>query len=147
MKTYLYPEKKDWVNILKRPTQEKANLESIVASVFNDIKADGDKALKAYTQKFDGATLDSLFVSKSELKNAGSLISTELKDAIDNAARNIKTFHETQISKEERVITQPGVECWRKTTAIDKVGLYIPGGTAPLFSTVLMLAIPANIPG
>ncbi len=147
MKTYLYPEKKDWEDILKRPTQEKANLESIVASVFNDIKADGDKALKAYTLKFDGATLDSLIVSESELKNAGSLISTELKDAIDNAARNIKTFHETQISKEERVITQPGVECWRKTTAIDKVGLYIPGGTAPLFSTVLMLAIPANIAG
>ena len=147
MKTYLYPEKKDWEEILKRPTQEKANLESIVNSVFNDIKIDGDKALKAYTKKFDGASLDSLFVSELELKNSASLISSKLKSAIDNAARNIKTFHKTQISNEKRVITQPGVECWRKTTAIEKVGLYIPGGTAPLFSTVLMLAIPAIIAG
>ena len=147
MKTYLYPEKKDWEGILKRPTQKKANLELIVTSVFNDIKTDGDKALKEYTKKFDGASLDSLFVSELELKNSTGLISSKLKSAIDNAARNIKTFHETQISKEERVITQPGVECWRKTTAIDKVGLYIPGGTAPLFSTVLMLAIPAIIAG
>ena len=147
MKTYLYPEKKDWEEILKRPTQEKANLESIVNSVFNDIKIDGDKALKAYTKKFDGASLDSLFVSELELKNSASLISSKLKSAIDNTARNIKTFHKTQISNEKRVITQPGVECWRKTTAIEKVGLYIPGGTAPLFSTVLMLAIPAIIAG
>lgn len=147
MKTYLYPEKKDWEEILRRPTQEKANLESIVNSVFNDIKTDGDKALKAYTKKFDGASLDSLFVSELELKNSASLISSKLKSAIDNAARNIKTFHKTQISNEKRVITQPGVECWRKTTAIEKVGLYIPGGTAPLFSTVLMLAIPAIIAG
>jgi len=147
MKTYLYPEKKDWEEILKRPTQEKANLESIVNSVFNDIKIDGDKALKAYTKKFDGASLDSLFVSELELKNSASLISSKLKSAIDNAARNIKTFHKTQIINEKRVITQPGVECWRKTTAIEKVGLYIPGGTAPLFSTVLMLAIPAIIAG
>tara|TARA_B100000795_G_scaffold269806_1_gene260488 strand:+ start:9766 stop:11052 length:1287 start_codon:yes stop_codon:yes gene_type:complete len=147
MKTYLYPAKKDWEVILKRPTQEKANLETIVSSIFNAIKADGDLALKTYTKKFDGADLDSLFVSESELKNSASLISSELKAAIDNAARNIKTFHETQISKEERVTTQPGVECWRKTTPIEKVGLYIPGGSAPLFSTVLMLAIPANIAG
>lgn len=147
MKTFKYPAESEWKEILKRPTQEKANLESIVDSVFTSIQQNGDQALKEYTQKFDGATLETLRVSKNEFSKAEQLISNELKSAIDNAAKNIYAFHKAQESKEEKVITQPGVECWRKTTPIEKVGLYIPGGSAPLFSTVLMLAIPANIAG
>lgn len=147
MEFFKYPDRKDWANILKRPTQEKANLEAIVAEVFNEIKTKGDVALKEYTAKFDGVELDELLVSKEELEEAIAVVPNELKAAIDNAAQNIFNFHKVQESKEERVETQPGVECWRKTTPIEKVGLYIPGGSAPLFSTVLMLAIPAKIAG
>jgi histidinol dehydrogenase len=147
MKTFKYPAKAEWKSILERPTQEKANLEAIVDGVFQDIKQDGDKALLAYTEKFDGAQLTDLLVSEQELEASSNLISNELKAAIDNAAHNIHAFHKAQETTEEKVITQPGVECWRKTTPIDKVGLYIPGGSAPLFSTVLMLAIPAQIAG
>lgn len=146
-RTIKYPQKETWSEILKRPTQEKANLESIVSGVFEEIKTKGDKALKDFTAKFDGANLDSLQVSDAEFAEATSNTPQELKDAIDNAARNIEVFHKAQIAQEERVETQAGVECWRKVTAIEKVGLYIPGGTAPLFSTVLMLAIPAKIAG
>ena len=147
MKTVKLPSKSEWSEILKRPTQEKANLEAIVSSVFNEIKANGDEALKTFTKKFDGADLETLLVSDEEFKTALEKTPIELKNAIDNAARNIETFHKAQIAEEERVETQAGVECWRKVTPIEKVGLYIPGGTAPLFSTVLMLAIPAKIAG
>lgn len=147
MKTIKYPQKNDWSEILKRPTQEKANLEAIVSGVFEDIKTKGDQALKDFTSKFDGANLDSLQVTDAEFAQAKTETPQELKDAIDNAARNIEVFHKAQVANEERVETQAGVECWRKVTPIEKVGLYIPGGTAPLFSTVLMLAIPAKIAG
>mgnify|MGYP001254381768 CR=1 FL=1 len=147
MKTVKLPSKSDWSEILKRPTQEKANLEAIVSGVFDEIKANGDEALKTFTKKFDGADLNNLLVSDEEFKAAVEETPIELKNAIDNAARNIETFHKAQIAEEERVETQTGVECWRKVTPIEKVGLYIPGGTAPLFSTVLMLAIPAKIAG
>jgi len=147
VKTVKLPSKSDWSEILKRPTQEKANLEAIVSGVFDEIKANGDEALKTFTKKFDGADLDTLLVSDEEFKAAVEETPIELKNAIDNAARNIETFHKAQIAEEERVETQAGVECWRKVTPIEKVGLYIPGGTAPLFSTVLMLAIPAKIAG
>ena len=147
MKTVKLPSKSDWSEILKRPTQEKANLEAIVSGVFDEIKANGDEALKTFTKKFDGADLNNLLVSDEEFKAALEETPIELKNAIDNAARNIETFHKAQIAEEERVETQAGVECWRKVTPIEKVGLYIPGGTAPLFSTVLMLAIPAKIAG
>jgi histidinol dehydrogenase len=147
VKTVKLPSKSEWSEILKRPTQEKANLEAIVSSVFNEIKANGDEALKTFTKKFDGADLETLLVSDEEFKTALEKTPIELKNAIDNAARNIETFHKAQIAEEERVETQAGVECWRKVTPIEKVGLYIPGGTAPLFSTVLMLAIPAKIAG
>lgn len=146
-KTIKYPEREQWAEILKRPTQEKANLESIVSGVFEAIKTNGDQALKEFTAKFDGAHLEQLQVSKAELAAASKDTPLELKNAIDHAARNIEAFHKAQVAKEEHVITQPGVECWRKVTPIEKVGLYIPGGTAPLFSTVLMLAIPAKIAG
>jgi len=147
VKTVKLPSKSDWSEILKRPTQEKANLEAIVSGVFDEIKANGDEALKTFTKKFDGADLNNLLVSDEEFKAAVEETPIELKNAIDNAARNIETFHKAQIAEEERVETQTGVECWRKVTPIEKVGLYIPGGTAPLFSTVLMLAIPAKIAG
>ena len=146
-KTSKYPEREQWDEILKRPTQEKANLESIVSGVFEAIKTNGDQALKEFTAKFDGAHLEQLQVTKAELAAAAKDTPLELKNAIDHAARNIEAFHKAQVAKEEHVITQPGVECWRKVTPIEKVGLYIPGGTAPLFSTVLMLAIPAKIAG
>lgn len=147
MKTIKHPKRDTWEDILKRPSQKKANLETIVTDVFNEIKKDGDKALKKFTKKFDGVTLEHLQVSQEELKEAESLVSSELKNAIENAIRNIFNFHKAQEAKEEKVETQPGVECWRKVTPIEKVGLYIPGGTAPLFSTVLMLGIPAKIAG
>lgn len=147
MKTIKYPNKETWEVILKRPNQKKANLESTVTDVFNEIKLKGDKALKEFTKKFDGVELDYLQVSQAEFKEAEANVSLKLKNAIDNAIRNIFNFHKAQESEEKRVETQPGVECWRKVTPIDKVGLYIPGGTAPLFSTVLMLAIPAKIAG
>ena len=147
MKTIKHPNKEIWQDILKRPRQKKANLENIVTDVFNEIKKRGDKALKDFTKKFDGAELEHLHVSQQELKEAEAIVSPELKNAIDNAIRNIFNFHKAQEAKEEKVETQPGVECWRKVTPIEKVGLYIPGGTAPLFSTVLMLGIPAKIAG
>ncbi len=147
MKTIKYPDRKSWEKLLKRPTQKKANLEALVNDVFNEIKTNGDKALIELTKKFDGADLINIQVSKQEIKEAESSTQSELKDAIDNAIRNIFNFHKAQEAVEERVETQPGVECWRKVTPIEKVGLYIPGGTAPLFSTVLMLAIPAKIAG
>ncbi len=147
MKTIKHPNKETWQDILKRPRQKKANLENIVTDVFNEIKKRGDKALKDFTKKFDGAELEHLHVSQQELKEAEAKVSPELKNAIDNAIRNIFNFHKAQEAKEEKVETQPGVECWRKVTPIEKVGLYIPGGTAPLFSTVLMLGIPAKIAG
>ncbi len=147
MKTIKHPKRDVWEDILKRPSQKKANLETIVTDVFNEIKKRGDEALKEFTKKFDGVELEHLQVSQEELKEAESLVSSELKNAIDNAIRNIFNFHKAQEATEEKVETQPGVECWRKVTPIEKVGLYIPGGTAPLFSTVLMLAIPAKIAG
>lgn len=147
MKVIEFPSKSDWSTILKRPTQEKGNLESIVADVFKEIKTKGDAALKNFTKKFDGAELTNLMVSQSEIDAAIKSTPEDLKKAIDNAAKNIKIFHEAQVASEEKVETQNGVECWRKVTPIEKVGLYIPGGSAPLFSTVLMLAIPAKIAG
>jgi len=147
MKTIKYPSRENWEELLKRPVQKKANLEAIVTDVFNAVKENGDSALKDFTKKFDGANLEHIQVSTEELKEAEASTPSELKNAIDNAIRNIFNFHKAQEAQEERVETQPGVECWRKVTPIEKVGLYIPGGTAPLFSTVLMLAIPAKIAG
>ncbi len=147
MKTIKYPSKENWEELLKRPVQKKTNLEAIVTDVFNEVRKNGDNALKDFTKKFDGASLDHIQVSTQEIKEAEASTPSELKNAIDGAIRNIFNFHKAQEAKEERVETQPGVECWRKITPIEKVGLYIPGGTAPLFSTVLMLAIPAKIAG
>lgn len=147
MKVVEYPDKKNWKEILKRPTLDSASLEKKVSSVLKEVKEKGDQALKELTLKFDGVQVDSLLVSANEIKEAKNLVPKELKAAIQKAAKNIEKFHVAQKEKPKPVVTAPGVKCWRKNVPISKVGLYIPGGTAPLFSTILMLGIPANIAG
>ncbi len=137
----------DWKQILERPTQTVADIEGTVISVFNEVKQNGDNAVKKYTTKFDGVVLDSSVVSLEELNEAEELVSEELKKAIQLAKSNIETFHKAQKTEKVSVQTANGVNCWQEKRPIKKVGLYIPGGTAPLFSTILMLATPANIAG
>ncbi len=147
MKKYINPDKSKWGEILKRPLFEVSDLYGKVQSILDEIKKSGDTALQKYTTLFDGVELDSFQVSDSEIEKAANLVSAELKDAISLASDNIRKFHEAQKTKENKVETTKGVSCWQKAVAIEKVGLYIPGGSAPLFSTVLMLAIPAKIAG
>ena len=137
----------DWKQVLERPTQTVADIEDTVVSVFTEVQQDGDSAIKKYTTKFDGVSLDSTIVSNEELADANKLVSEELKKAIQLAKSNIETFHTAQKTEKVRVQTANGVDCWQEKRPIQKVGLYIPGGTAPLFSTILMLATPANIAG
>jgi histidinol dehydrogenase len=147
MKIYNNPDKKDWKEILRRPVMDHAALEKAVSKILKNVKEKGDKAVKKYTKEFDGVSLRKLQVSEKEIKDAEKSLSDELKQAIQQAAANIRLFHEKQLSPVEIIETMPGVQCWRKMVAIEKVGLYIPGGTAPLFSTILMLGIPAQIAG
>ncbi|WP_204345141.1 histidinol dehydrogenase [Psychroserpens algicola] len=147
MKTILNPKKTDWSAILKRPTQTVENIENTVNQIFNDIQRRGDKAISKYTELFDGVTLDATVVSEKEISEASLQVPEALKKAIQTAKTNIEAFHQAQETKRVTVQTFPGIECWQEKRAIEKVGLYIPGGTAPLFSTVLMLAIPAQIAG
>lgn len=147
MKTYINPKKNTWPELLKRPLFDVSDLYSKVQLILNDIKTNGDTALKKYTAQFDGIELDSFKVSAAEILEAEKIIDEELKMAIRLASNNIRKFHESQKSEPKITTTMPGVLCWQKPVAIEKVGLYIPGGTAPLFSTVLMLAIPAQIAG
>ena len=142
-----YPEKKDWAEIVERPHLDVSQLNETVASVLADIRKRGDDAVKGYELKFDHVDLPSLAVTEAEMNEAEQLVNPELKAAIQVAHYNIRTFHESQQFRGKKVETQPGVVCWQKSIAIEKVGLYIPGGTAPLFSTVLMLATPAKIAG
>jgi len=142
-----YPERREWPKIVERPHLDVSQLNQTVASVLADVKQRGDEAVKGYELKFDHVDLPSLEVTKAEIKEAETLVSEELKEAIQLAHSNIKTFHKSQRFRTKKVETQPGVVCWQKSVAIEKVGLYIPGGTAPLFSTVLMLATPAKIAG
>ena len=142
-----YPTEAEYAKICERPQMDVSQLNSIVAGVLADIKANGDKAVKAYEEKFDKVQLESLAVTEAEIAEAEKLISPELKDALILAHKNIAAFHEAQQFAGTKVETAPGVVCWQKSVAIEKVGLYIPGGTAPLFSTVLMLATPAKIAG
>ena len=139
-----YPEKSEWAKIVERPMSQ---LNETVASVLADVKRRGDDAVKGYELKFDHVDLPDLAVSEAEMNEAEKLVSAELKAAIMVAHHNIQAFHEAQKFRGKKVETQPGVTCWQKSIAIEKVGLYIPGGTAPLFSTVLMLATPAKIAG
>ena len=142
-----YPAREEWASIVERPHLDVAQLNQTVASVLADVRQRGDEAVKGYELKFDHIDLDSLNVTEQEIAEAEKLVSDELRKAIELAHENIKRFHESQHFRSKKVETQPGVVCWQKSVAIEKVGLYIPGGTAPLFSTVLMLATPAKIAG
>ncbi len=133
--------------MLKRPAIDSSSLEASVTNILHQVKASGDEALKRFATIYDKVSVAELLVSKEEIDAAAATISSELKDAIALAKNNIETFHAKQVSTVEKVETMPGVLCWRKSVAIEKVGLYIPGGTAPLFSTILMLSIPAKIAG
>ncbi|MBQ5983265.1 MAG: histidinol dehydrogenase [Prevotella sp.] len=147
MRIIKYPSRNDWKDIIERPHLDVSQLNATVASVLQDIRTKGDEAVKFYEEKFDHALLTSLAVSEEEMEEAGRLVSQELKDALTLAHGNIARFHESQKFEGKQIETCPGVCCWQKSVAIEKVGLYIPGGTAPLFSTVLMLATPAKIAG
>jgi histidinol dehydrogenase len=147
MQIFEYPNKGDWSEILVRPNKDAAELGSIVKDVLYDIKVNGDAAVKKYELKFDHVSLDTLLVTKDEMEEADLLVSDELKHALRLAHSNIERFHSAQVFTGKVVETQPGVKCWQKAVPIEKVGLYVPGGTAPLFSTVLMLATPARIAG
>ena len=147
MKTIKYPNKNSWSELLKRPTQTVNDIESTVNQIFEDVQRNGDIAIKKYTNLFDGADLQSNLVTEQEIEEASSKVSSELKAAINQAKSNIEAFHKAQKTKRVSVETSVGITCWQEKRAIQKVGIYIPAGTAPLFSTVLMLAIPANIAG
>ena len=147
MEQIKYPNKEIWKDILKRPAIDTTSLEATVQSVLTDIKANGQSAVKKYTLQFDKVDLENILVSNDEFSVAEKSITTELKQAIQLAKSNIETFHSAQKEEVKIIETMPGVKCWRKSIAIQKVGLYIPGGTAPLFSTILMLGVPAKLAG
>ena len=147
MKKIIYPEKKDWVEILRRPALNTDTLRDTVKEVLDKVKTEGDKAVREYEERFDKVKLDLLGVTETEIAEAEKEVPIELKAAIMLAQKNIHTFHNSQRFEGKKVQTVSGVTCWQKAVAIEKVGLYIPGGTAPLFSTVLMLATPAQIAG
>lgn len=147
MQVIKQPKKTEWSKLLKRPALDSSSLEASVSNILQQVKENGDEALKRFSTIYDKVTVNDLLVSEAEISEAEKKISDELKEAINIARQNIEVFHKKQISAVEKVETMPGVVCWRKSVAIEKVGLYIPGGTAPLFSTILMLAIPAKIAG
>lgn len=147
MNVIIYPERADWKEILKRPTLDTGSLRETVCGILGRVRNEGDKAVMEYEEMFDKVKLHSLAVTEDEFREAEKAVSIELKAAIMLAYKNIHTFHSSQKFEGKKVSTLPGVTCWQKAVAIEKVGLYIPGGTAPLFSTVLMLATPARIAG
>lgn len=141
------PKKTNWKDVLRRPTQTIEAIEGLVNDIFKEVAADGDAVLKKYTMQFDNVSLDDMLVRPAEIEEAKQLISLDLKRAIQLAKNNIEKFHKAQITDKVEVETTTGVRCWQEKRPIQKVGLYIPGGTAPLFSTILMLAVPAAIAG
>ena len=147
MKLIKYPAKDTWDEILSRPTFDNKQLLKQVGKILQDVRQKGDTAVKKYTKKFDGIALRKMQVDAKEIKKAEAAISIDLKQAIDQAYSNILLFHSTQKETVKEVETMPGVHCWRKSIPLERVGLYIPGGTAPLFSTVLMLGVPAFVAG
>lgn len=147
MKRYTSPAKEDWSEIIKRPLQDTTTLFDLVQNILIDIKLKGDSAVQEYSEKFDGVAPANVLVTDDEIREANLLVTDQLKDAIYAAKANIEKFHAAQRFEEVKVQTSPGVICWQKAVAIEKVGLYIPGGSAPLFSTVLMLAVPAMLAG
>ena len=142
-----FPPKNTFSSLTKRPVFEKNDIENLIKGIFEKVENEGDNALKFYAEKFDNQVLDTIEVSQQEIEEAISLVDEELKIAINTAKKNIEKFHQSQKEIPQQIETTEGVVCWRESRAIDKVGLYIPGGTAPLFSTVLMLAVPAQIAG
>jgi histidinol dehydrogenase len=147
MQIYNYPDKSNWNQIIQRPFMDTTLLEKSIRRILEKVKDNGDKALQKYCKEFDGVKLKKFLVSEKELSQAGKLLSDDLKNAIQQAKQNIETFHTAQQETIKKIETMPGIVCWRRSVAIEKVGLYIPGGSAPLFSTVLMLAVPATIVG
>lgn len=147
MKIYIHPEPAEWAALLERPVMEAASLDKKVRRVLEAVRRKGDRALRRYTREFDGARIKKFKVSPKEFAAADNKVPEELKAAIQLARFNIERFHQTQIETPKPVETMPGVSCWRENRAIEKVGIYIPGGTAPLFSTILMLAVPASLAG
>ena len=145
MKEIKYPLKSEWPKILSRPVLDNSALQDKVKLVLDHVKLEGDKAVVANTEQFDGVNLENFIVSDEEFDEAIGLVSADLKTAIEVAIANISNFHSSQFVQEQKIETMPGVFCWRKSVGIEKVGLYIPGGSAPLFSTILMLGIPAII--
>ncbi|MBM1106996.1 histidinol dehydrogenase [Aurantibacter crassamenti] len=147
MKKIYKPEIKDWKDVLRRPTQTVSDIEGTVNAVFSEVQEKGDNALRKFTEQFDGAVISNFEISESEIAEAIALVPEDLKDAIQLAKTNIFTFHKAQKTEKVEVENTKGVRCWQVKRPIQKVGLYIPGGTAPLFSTILMLAVPASIAG
>lgn len=147
MQVITNPDKKDWKILLQRPYVDNRSVLESVQQILNAVKQHGDEAIISFTKKFDGVELKSFRVSEEEISEAQNKLSSELKKAICQAQINIEKFHRSQLPEIKIIETMPGVQCWRKNAGIEKVGLYIPGGTAPLFSTVLMLAIPAKLAG
>jgi histidinol dehydrogenase len=147
MKQYNYPDKKDWPEIILRPVSDNAVLVKTAGKILQKVKAKGDKAIRKYTKELDGVTLKKNGVTEKEINAAESALPNELKEAIRQAKANIEIFHTAQKEHIQKIETMPGVICWRQSVAIESIGLYIPGGSAPLFSTVLMLAVPAQIAG
>ncbi|MGE4587698.1 MAG: histidinol dehydrogenase, partial [Mangrovibacterium sp.] len=147
MKRYINPPEKIWNDLLERPVTDATVLFAQVQPVLDEIRQEGTKALKKYTERFDGVSLDNFRVEAGELSQSVTTLDAGLKSAIEKAAENIFRFHQIQKPRINRLETLPGVHCWQKAVPIEKVGLYVPGGSAPLFSTVLMLGIPAKIAG
>ena len=147
MKLVYFPEKESWETLCKRPGIDKNDLTDVVRSIIKRVKSEADKAIYYYSDKFDGVPPGNLKVSSTEIKESTGHIPQELKNAIKIAKKNIENFHSSQLTNEPVIETMKGVKCWRKSVAIEKVGLYIPGGSAPLFSTLLMLGIPAKQAG
>lgn len=146
MQVIQYPKRADWNELLKRPSQDFTTVKDIVKNILNDVKQRGDEALKGYTKQFDKIELDNFLIGDEEWQTANN-IPADLKTAIQLSIKNVSAFHVAQKQPVQKIETMPGVVCWRKSVAIDKVGLYIPGGTAPLFSTLIMLGVPATIAG
>ena len=147
IKVLKYPNRKDWQEIIKRPVIENVSLDKTVRKILEKVKAKGDRAVRKYTKEFDGVKLKNLAISKKEITTAEGLLSQELKDAMLLAKSNIEKFHRSQLEEIKLIETMPGINCWRRSVGIEKIGIYIPGGSAPLFSTVLMLAVPAVVAG
>src|SRR5688572_21756857 len=147
MQVFINPDRKEWKKILQRPYADNTTVLQSVRMIIEEVKEKGDDALRVLAKKFEGIELNSLQVSAQEIERAAGELPYALRSAIQQAMKNIEAFHSRQLPSEEVIETMPGIQCWRKSIGIEKVGLYIPGGTAPLFSTVLMLAIPAYLAG